>query len=105
MNCKVDLQISEGTVLAFFTFCQVNAAALAVMQDAVEFYKHDLPHAVLFLTKYQMWVNKWKQHGTGPQKLVDVFHACDITSFPNVHVLLHLALTLPIISCKSERSF
>ena len=37
-------------------------------------------------------------------KLVNILSACDSTSFPNIHVLLQLTLTLPITSCESERS-
>ena len=82
-----------------------NADIPEKLESAVEFYTNDLPHSVLFPTEYRMWVNKWKQHGPGPKKLVDVLCACDSTSFPNIHVLLQLALTLPITSCESERSF
>ena len=31
--------------------------------------------------------------------------ACSALQFPNLHTLLLLALTLPITSCESERSF
>ena len=75
------------------------------LKSAVEFYSRDLPHAILFPTEYRMWVNKWSEDGPGPKKLVDVLSACDSTSFPNIHVLLQLALTFPITSCESERSF
>ena len=34
-----------------------------------------------------------------------VLNACDRTSLPNIYVLLQLALTLPVTSCESERSF
>ena len=34
-----------------------------------------------------------------------VYKACDYLNFPNIHILLQLALTLPITSCESERSF
>ena len=44
-------------------------------------------------------------HGQVPAKLVDVLDACDCTRFANIHILLQLALTLPITSCESERSF
>ena len=30
----------------------------ADLLQAVEFYKHDLPHAVMFSTEYRMWVRK-----------------------------------------------
>ena len=72
------------------------------LATAVAFYENDLPHAVLFPTEYRMWVNKWSQHGPGPKKLVEVLSACDGASFPNIKVLLQLALTLPITSCESE---
>ena len=53
-----------------------------------------------------MWVLKWKEPSSdAPKKLVDAIEACDATSFPNIHVLLRLALTLPITSCECERSF
>ena len=77
---------------------------------AAEFYEEDMPHSVMIRTEYRMWVSKWRrQQATGspdvPKKLVDAFFACDRFSFPNIRVLLHLALTMPITSCESERSF
>ena len=36
---------------------------------------------------------------------MDAFFTCDRFTFPNICVLLHLALTMPITSCESERSF
>ena len=74
--------------------------------EAVTFYEHDLPHATMVPTEYRMWVRKWKQYTSDvPEKLIDVLQACDITLFSNIRALLHLALTLPITSCESERSF
>ena len=53
-----------------------------------------------------MWVTKWKQSGLNiPEKLMDTFKSCDPVFSPNIYVLLHLALTLPITSCECERSF
>ena len=75
------------------------------LATAVAFYENDLPHATLFPTEYRMWVNKWNHQCPVPKKLVDVLGACDGTNFPNIKVLLQLALTLPITSCQSERSF
>ena len=57
-------------------------------------------------TEYRFWIRKWQQHGSEvPKKLVDAFKSCDSTAFPNNKILLHLALTDPITSCESERSF
>ena len=57
-----------------------------------------------------MWTRKWKQAADSasndiPSKLVDSLKACDSAEFPNLKILLHLALTLPVTSCESERSF
>ena len=78
------------------------------LAQAVDFYQDDLPHSVMFPTEYRMWVRKWKQHNLStdtPKKLVDVLQMFSATEFPNIFSLLKLALTLPITSCESERSF
>ena len=51
-----------------------------------------------------MWKQKQSENEL-PRKLVDVYKACYCLNFPNIHILLQLALTLPITSCESERSF
>ena len=79
-----------------------------VLLQAVDHNQNDLPHAVMFPTGYRMWIRMWKQKQSEnelPRKLVDVYKACDYLNFLNVHILLQLALTLPITSCESERSF
>ena len=77
------------------------------LAQAVDFYRSDLPHSVVFPVEYRMWRRKWKHTVSteAPNKLVDVLQVCSNTSFPNICVLLQLALTLPITSCESERSF
>jgi hypothetical protein len=81
--------------------------------ETVKFYNDDLPYPQMFPTEYKMWIRKWKQQSNGnpskvPNKLADVFNvlqSCSSLQFPNIHILLQLALTLPITSCESERSF
>ena len=77
------------------------------LQRVVDFYTSDLPNPPMVPTEYNFWILKWKQHDSTdlPTSLVDIFQACSPFQFPNIHVLLHLALTLPITSCESERSF
>ena len=62
----------------------------------------------MFPTRYRTWVRKWKNDivsSAVPTKLVDASQACDQWTSPNIQVLLHLALTIPVTSCESERSF
>ena len=60
-------------------------------------------------TKYDMWVMRRKQQQAAkaeiPNTLVDALRSCSELQFPNLHGLLRVALTLPITSCESERSF
>ena len=78
------------------------------LSEAVDLYKDDLPHPVMVPTEYRMWIRKWKGHeeqSAIPGKLVDALQACSAVQFPNLHILLRIALTLPITTCESERSF
>ena len=77
------------------------------LAQAVEFYHSDLPQPSAFPMEYRTWVRNWKQSDPNqvPCKLIDVLESCDVNSSPNIHQLLTIALTLPITSCESERSF
>lgn len=62
----------------------------------------------MLTTEYGMWIRKWKEHDQPadiPNKLVDALQSCSALQTPNLHVLLRIAITLPITSCESERSF
>ena len=75
------------------------------LNDAVDFYRSDLPNASVFSTEYRMWARRWMQESSYPENLIEVLKVCDETAFANIHVLLQLALTFHITSCESERSF
>ena len=79
----------------------------AELNHVVEYHSEDLSHPLLFSTEYDMWIQKWKQYqdiSEVSNKLVDAFHVCSPLQFPNMSVLLHIALTLPISSCEAEIS-
>ena len=73
----------------------------------------------MFSTEYSDWVRKWKSAylvasttnsssscaPVLPERLVDSFKQCSSTQYPNLNVVFRIALTLPITSCQSERSF
>ncbi len=100
------LQLLPSQCTASTSELMPEASMPEELSEAAEFYMNDLPHAVILPTEYRMWVAKWNEPGCEvPGKLIDVFKACDPVAFPNIHVLLHLALTLPITTCECERSF
>jgi hAT family C-terminal dimerisation region len=50
---------------------------------------------------------RWKRHWQPAERPTTVSTAvklCSKTDFPNVHVLLRIACTLPVTSCECERS-
>ena len=77
------------------------------LAKAVDIFKDDLPHAVMFNMEYDSWVRKWKECSSAivPDNLIGALKECSVVAYPNVNALLILALTLPITSCESERSF
>ena len=77
------------------------------LAEAVELFKGDLPHAVMFRTEYDSWVRQWQESSstTVPDTLVTALTECNVLTYPNLNALLTLALTLPVTLCESERSF
>ena len=61
---------------------------------------------VMFTTEYSLWVRKWKECISAvPETLMEALQEYSTFSYPNLNVLLHIALTLPLTSCESEQSF
>ena len=76
------------------------------LASAVELFRGDLPHDVMFSCEYYSWVREWKEcSATISATLVGALSNCSSLSYPNLAALLKIALTLPITSCESERSF
>ena len=59
-------------------------------------YANNLSGVPTVPTEYQMWIRKWQQNATAT-KMSHALKQCDL--------LLKIALTLPFMSCESERSF
>ena len=73
---------------------------------AVDQFSDDLPSPVMFTTEYGLWVRQWKGwSGDVPRTLTGTLRECSALAYPNLHVLLKLAVVLPVTSCESERSF
>lgn len=79
---------------------QIEDTMPASLHEAVTFYSDDLPSPVLMATEYRMWVRKWQSSTSQsdlPKKLIDLYRQCEPLAFPNIIVLLRIALTLPNI--------
>lgn len=76
------------------------------LAEAVKYYYDDLPHPHVFPIEYEVWTRKWKCYddlNKLPSHLFEVYSECSQIQFPNIKLLLQIALTVPVTSC--ERSF
>jgi len=86
--------------------CSGGAGCWHSRRPAVELFKGDLAHDVMFSCEYYSWVQEWKECSTTiPATLVGAHSNCSSLSYPNLAALLKIALSLPITCCESERSF
>ncbi len=75
-------------------------------EDATSFFKDDLPSSFLVPTEVWRWRQKWCQVDAAeqPATLYTALKACDKDFFPNIHVFLRIACTIPVTSCENERA-
>ncbi len=75
-------------------------------EDATSFFKDDLPSSSLVPTEVWRWRQKWCQVDAAEQPaiLYAALKACDKDFFPNIHVFLRIACTIPVTSCENERA-
>ena len=77
-----------------------------MLANVVKFYEDDPPIPVLFQTEFRMWVNRlWYMVMFRYPRNLWMFSMLVIVHDSLIYILLQLALTLPITSCESERSF
>ena len=77
-------------------------------EEVTSFYEDDLPSAALMSTEVWRWIRRAKwltcDAESRPTTLLKALKACDKDYFPNIHVLLRIACTIPVTSCENERA-
>ena len=71
-------------------------------------WEQKLPFHKSLPNEMERWKRLWQtkeMQGDIPNKLLKSLAVCDKDSFPNIHILLVIACTLPITSAEAERSF
>ena len=76
----------------------------ADISNLVELYEDDLPSPHLTNFEYARWQRKWKGTQQVPENLGEALQQCDADTFPNLHVLLRIACTIPVTSAENERN-
>ena len=88
----------------------INHSDLQDLAKCLLFWERDLPSASSLLSELKQWQRFWKLKSESldniiPADLEHCIHAADEDVFPNIRVLLIIACTIPVSSCKAERSF
>ena len=74
--------------------------------EVIKQYNSDMPSPELVDKELLRWQSKYSSvpNERFPSSPSAVIKECDADLYPNVNVLLHIACTIPITSCESERS-
>ncbi len=101
LTIRLSRSITVGLLHLLPTECLKVSDDVMVPDDlakAVEIFKGNLPHAVMFNIEYDSWVRQWKDSPPTnvPDTLGAALRECHVMTYPNVNLLLTLALTLPI---------
>ena len=91
---------SASSLLALIPSNDTSASVDALC----EAYSDDMPSPALAKDEINRWHDKFTSDKVIPDNCQVALEACDPVIFPNVHVLLQIACTLPITSCECERS-
>lgn len=90
--------------------CLLPSTSLSCTSSSIkgvgELYKSDLPSLQLLSTEFNRWKVKWNAvpPRDRPDSLQAALQKCDKDAFPNIHVLLAIACTLPVTTCETERA-
>ena len=76
------------------------------IDDIVEIYKDDLPASNNCQEEFIRWKRRWSVRDISerPQTIAQALKQCDSDAYPNLSVLLKIAVTVAVLPCECERS-
>ena len=95
---------TASSLLALIPSVFVSNDTSASVDALCEAYYDDMPSPALAKDEINRWHDKFTSDKVIPDNCQAALEACDPVIFPNVHVLLQIACTLPITSCECECS-
>ncbi|CAH3142371.1 unnamed protein product [Pocillopora meandrina] len=72
--------------------------------EVLEMYMSDLRSPQTLDIEYDRWMRKWQSETDKLDALQTALQACDPDIFPNIHLLLRIACTIPVKSANNEHS-
>ena len=80
-----------------------DTATMALVEDIAKYYVDDLTIPATLQQELHVWQSKWKL--VEKSKRTPLGSLAVTNMFPNIHTLLCIICTLPVTTCKCERSF
>ena len=92
--------------LMYGLISSVTAEREVDIKDIIEQYKDDLPMPDNTMEEFFRWKRRSSSVSKNdrPSTTAAALKACDCDMYPNLHVLLRICATIPVTSCKCERS-
>lgn len=83
-----------------------SASTIDGFNQALFFYKDDLPNSDLVDEEFHLWKSRWLavSKEERPLSISKAMQQCSPTKMPNIYTLLKLFATLSLSSCSCERS-
>ena len=96
---QMEERFGNTKVMALKLLClvpsELSGASTESFEDVASLYSSDLPNPALYSMEVWRWKNKWQACETKPSTLQKTLQECSKDYFPNIHVLLRIACTLP----------
>ncbi len=73
------------------------------LTEIKQLYFNDLPTPETLEQELSRWKHKFQSYKEKPSNCYEALKHCDSQIFPNIHVLLQIACTIPVTSCECER--
>ena len=92
--------------LMYGLISSVTAEREVDIKDIIEQYKDDLPMPDNTMEEFFRWKRRSSSVSKNdrPSTIAAALKSCDCDMYPNLHVLLRICATIPVTSCKCERS-
>ena len=84
-----------------------DTATMALVEDNAKYYADDLPSSATLQQELHVWQSKWKcvEKSNLPSTPSGSLAVTNKAMFPNIHTLLCIICTLPVITCECECRF
>ena len=107
LSCRFDAHTKQSASLQHLIPHRITqSTSYADIDEAVQYYKDDLPNSCVVDEEFERWKQKWVAMPINrrPETLNKCLKECCPKTLPNLFVLLKIFATIPMSACSCERS-